>query len=183
MPIFTSSREKRLWLYTLLVLIAISTTLFLGDYFVVLFGNQKTQANIGMLGMILIGATILIHGIISKPKKTEIVIWLGLTAVYLFLFLRLGHTERSHMMEYGVLAIFMHKALLERARQVKKTIRPALLAFLATFVIGVLDECVQIYIPNRVFDTIDILFNSLAAFMSIGTSMVLSWVRIKIRNT
>jgi len=179
MPLFTSSREKQLWIYALLVLIAIFSTLILGPLFVGMLGNQNLQAFIFMFGMLLIGVTIIVHGLKIKPGKTEIAIWLGFTAVYIMLFLRLGLPERSHLVEYSVLAIFIHKALIERLSQENQLLLPGLFAFVVTTIIGVFDECIQIVLPDRVFDPLDILFNSLAALMAIGTSLALQWARKK----
>lgn len=176
MSIFTSSREKQLWLYTLFVLLAILSTLIFGGE-LVLAMDQDLQAALFFFTMIAIAITIILHGLITKPRKAEITIWLGLSAVYIMLFARLGFAERSHLFEYSILAIFIHKALMERAIQEKRTLKPALIAFLTTFAIGTFDECIQLFLPNRVFDFIDILFNGFAAFMAIGASMVLQWGR------
>jgi len=177
MPLFKSSREKRLWLYTFMVLVAIISSLVFGQPLVEVLGNQDIQAAIFLLGMILIGASIIVHGIKTRPSKTEITIWLGFAAVYLMVFLRLGLTERSHLIEYSVLAIFIHMALIERVSQGNQALMPALLAFIFTLIIGVLDECIQIFLPNRVFDPLDILFNGFAGLTAIGSSMALKWIR------
>ncbi len=183
MPLFTSSREKRLWLYALSVLVAIVLTLVFARPLVRLPYNEETLTPFFMLAMILIGATFIAHGLKTRPDKTEISIWLGLSAVYILLFIRLGHpAERTHLMEYSVLAIFIHKALIERLRQENLVLKPALIAFAVTLIIGVLDEGIQIFIPDRVFDPLDVLFNSLAAFMAIGGCMVLQWARKKFRK-
>ena len=177
MPHFTSSREKHLWLWAFLVFAAIFSTLFIGQPLAILFKNQDIQAAVFLLVMVLVGATMLVHGIKTKPGKIEITILLGIIAVYIMFFLRLGLPERSHLMEYSVLAIFIHKAITERVRQGIKIRMPALLAFVATFLIGVFDECIQIILPNRVFDPTDIMFNGIAAAMAIGSSVVLTWAR------
>ncbi len=177
MDLFKSPREKRFWIYALFVLIAIFSTLVFGRPLLRILGNQNIQAVIFMLGMFLVGITILVHGLKIRPGKTELTIWLGLVAVYLMFFLRLGLPERSHLIEYSVLAIFVHKALIERTSQENQALKPALCAFIVTFIIGVLDECIQILIPDRVFDTDDILFNGLVVLMAIGTSMILTWIR------
>ncbi len=93
------------------------------------------------------------------------------------LFLRLGLPERSHLFEYSVLAIIIHKALNERANQGGQVPVPALLAFAIAFLIGVFDECLQIILPDRVFDPVDILFNGFAVTMAIGSSVILRWIR------
>lgn len=179
MPIFKSSREKRLWLYASLVLVAIFSTLALGRPLQEMLRDQNVQAVFFLLGMILTAAAILVHGLRVRPSKTELAIWLGLAAVYIMFVFRLGAPERSHLMEYSVLAIFIHKALMERGTQEKQILMPALFAFLATAIIGVLDECIQIFLPSRIFDPVDMQFNSLAALMAIGASMILQWIRKK----
>lgn len=183
MPLFTSSREKQFWLWALAVLAAIFSTLFLGQPLAELFGDQNIQAAIFLLVMFLVGVAILIHAIKTKPSKVELTIWFGIVAVYVMFILRLGLPERSHLMEYSVLAIFIHKAITERVNQGKLIPRPALVAALFTSLIGVLDECIQIFLPDRVFDTNDIIFNGMAVAMAIGTRVFLAWVRKRMRKS
>ena len=177
MPLFKSSREKRYWLYACIVLVALIVSLIFAESLVRLSDNEELLGLIGFLGMLLIAATIIVHGLKTRPSKVEITVWLGLAAVFLILYMRIGHPERTHLMEYGVMAIFIHKALMERASHIKKISRPGLLAFLLTALIGALDEFIQLLLPGRVFDPIDILFNTLAAFASIGASLIILWVR------
>ncbi len=124
---------------------------------------------------------LLLIGLSNPPEGTEITIWLGLLAVYLMVFLRMGLTERSHLIEYSVLAIFIHKALIERTKG-NKVLVSAFIAWIATLATGVLDECIQIFLPDRVFDPVDILFNGLAGFMAIGSSVLLQWIRKKVKK-
>lgn len=183
MPLFTSAREKRLWLYTLIVLLTIISTLIFGQPLVRLFASQDVRAVIFLLVMAIIGTTIIIHGLKTRPSRAEVTIWLGLAAVYIMFFLRLGMPERSHLMEYSVLAIFIHMALIERIGQESKILKPALVAIAATFIIGLLDECVQIFLPDRVFDPNDIAFNGFSGLLAIGSRMVLQWIRKKTRKS
>lgn len=148
-----------------------------------LLANQDIRAAIFLLVMLLVAAAIIAHGLKTRPSRIEITLWLGIAAVYIMFFLRLGMPERSHLMEYSVLAIFINKALQERVSQGKHVPKPALLAFVATFAIGVLDECMQIFLPNRVFDMNDILFNGLAGLMAIGSALVLTWLHQRIKRT
>ena len=48
---------------------------------------------------------------------------------------------------------------------------------LATALIGVVDECIQWFLPSRVFDPLDMLFNVLAAVMAVTASAALRWAR------
>ena len=178
MAFFTTSREIRLWFYVILVIVAIITTLIYGGAMASTM-DQEQQGALFFFTMIAIAATILLHGFITRPGKAEITIWLGLTAVYIMLFARLGFAERSHLFEYSVLAICIHKALIERVQNGKNIPKPGLITFLAAFVIGGLDELIQLFLPNRVFDIVDILFNGFVAFFAIGSSSVILWVRKK----
>ena len=45
--------------------------------------------------------------------------------------------------------------------------------------IGALDEGIQLFLPARVFDPTDILFNALAAGMAVGASLALRWARLR----
>ncbi|MYE06585.1 MAG: VanZ family protein [Chloroflexi bacterium] len=96
-------------------------------------------------------------------------------------FLRLTLAERSHLIEYGVLAIFIHAALTERGEQGRAVRWPAVVAILATTAIGVIDELIQLALPHRVFDPVDMLFNTLAAGSAVGAGLVLARVRRSVR--
>ena len=85
--------------------------------------------------------------------------------------------ERTHLIEYGVVAVFIHEALKERTAQGRHVPVPALVAVVAASVVGTIDECIQAFLPSRVFDTEDILFNFLAATMAVVSSVALSWAR------
>lgn len=179
MSIFSSKREKKLWIWAFIVFIAIYATLFIGKPLATLFNNQDVQAIVFLLVMILIGVTIISHSLKYKPSNIELTLLLGIIAVYIMFFLRLGLPERSHLMEYSVLTIFIHKALIERFKHKNNTLKPALFAFIISVVIGVTDECIQIFLPNRVFDFNDILFNIIAVIGVLFSNLFLNWVRKK----
>jgi VanZ family protein len=85
--------------------------------------------------------------------------------------------ERTHLIEYGVVAVFIHEALIERNKQGRRVRFPALYAVLATALVGALDEGIQEILPSRVFDLRDILFNFLAGFMAVTGNLALRWAR------
>ena len=174
---FTSKREKTLWLWVMVVLFVIFATLFVGRPLANLLENQDLQAIFFLIGMVFVGATILIHAVRKPRSGIELTLVLGIMAVYIMLFLRLGLAERSHLIEYSVLAILIHMALLER-KKVKEGLRfPALFAMLLAFVIGVIDESLQLFIPERVFDPVDILFNGIVIVAAIGAYLLIHWIR------
>ncbi len=132
-----------------------------------------------LFAMFLLGATIFTLGIRLRPGGAEVAVLLGLTFVYLLLFLRttVGPAERTHLMEYGVLGVFVHEALAERISQGRRVPVPAVVAVVLTAALGVVDEGIQWFLPNRVFDPVDMLFNFLAATTSVAAVVVLGWAR------
>ena len=122
MTFFSSARERRLWLWTLAVVVAIYSTLGLARSLVeflrergLLDASLDVTLVLFVLGMILVTATVITQGMKTRPGGAEIVVALGITATYLLVFTRMAIiTERSHLIEYGVLGILIHEALVER---------------------------------------------------------------------
>ena len=177
MPLFSSDRERRLWIWTLAVVVAIYSTLGLASTLAEVLYNQGLAAVAFVFSMLLVGATILTQGLKTRPGGVEIGVALGIAVVYLLVFLRMTLPERSHLIEYGVVAVFIYEALTERASQGRRVPVPAVLAILATSLVGVFDECIQKILPNRVFELDDILFNVLAAVMAVVAMVALGWAR------
>jgi len=176
--IFSSDRERRLWAWTLAVVLAIYSTLGLAPTLTGALRNRGLLGAVFVVGMFLVGATIFTQGLKTRPRGTEIGVTLGVIAAYLMVFVRMSlPEERTHLIEYGVVAVFIYEALTERARQGRRVHAPFLLAALATSLLGVLDECIQAILPNRVFSVRDILFNVLAGVMAVATMMALGWAR------
>ena len=180
MSLFSSGRERCLWLWTLAVVVAIYSTLGLTGTFAEGLRQYGllNAAVFFLLGMFLVGATIVTQGIEVRPGGAEIAVALGVVAAYLMVFTRTAILEeRTHLIEYGVLGVFIHEALAERARRGRRVLLSPLIAVLLTAALGAVDEGIQWFLPNRVFDPQDILFNLLAGTMSIGAVMTLAWAR------
>ena len=180
--IFSSERERRLWLWTLAAVAAIFATLGLAQTLAGILRDRGLLTGVFWLGFWLIGAAVFFLGLKTRPRGIEISIWLGIAGVYLMTMLRMAiPEERSHLMEYSVVAVLIHEALKERALTRRVPV-PALLAIGMTALVGVFDETIQLLLPNRVFDPIDMLFNALAAFMAISASQALAWARRRARR-
>ena len=177
MNTFTSNKERQLWILVGVVLMAIALTLFLSGRIINFLGNQDIQAMIFVFGMILTAMALIFNAFRSKASVRQLAVWIGIAAVYVMLFLRLGLAERSHLMEYSILAMLIHQALLERRQNGKKVFNPAVLTFVMAFGVGLLDELIQLFIPHRVFDLYDIVFNGIAVLAAILSLTIIQWIR------
>jgi len=182
MLFFKSLREKRYWFWVLLVYFTILSTLFIGQPLANELRDQNVQAIFFLLGMALVATAVIIHGIVNKPSKVEYAILFGIIAVYIMFFFRLGAPERSHLIEYSVLAILLHKAFKERFKQENKIIKPALYALSVGVLMGTFDETLQLLLPHRYFDPQDIIFNCLAVTMAIGAGILLNWLSRRLKK-
>ena len=84
------------------------------------------------------------------------------TGIYVYITIRLGRShpdEAVHLVEYGLLAYFVFKALSHRIRDWTVYITTALIVTLA----GIADEFVQWLLPGRVWDYKDVGLNMFAA--------------------
>ena len=141
--LFSSDRERRFWLWTLVVVVAIYSTLgFARTLAEVLREHGLLEAfSVGMflLGMFLVGATIVTQGVKARVGGAEIAVALGVTAAYLMVFFRMAIAEeRTHLIEYGVVGVFIYEALTERANHGRRVPLPPLLAVLATAALGLI---------------------------------------------
>lgn len=183
MSLYTSNREKRLWIFVIIVVIAIYSTLGLALKMAEFLQNHDLQAVFFLLGMFFVGMTIVTQGLMVRPGGAEIAIAIGIVAVYFMAFTRITLLEeRSHLIEYSVVAVFIYEALIERKSNGKRTPYPAIITIILTSLIGLLDESIQLFIPSRVFDLQDIFFNTLAAVFAIIAINVLEWFRKRIRK-
>jgi hypothetical protein len=134
-----------------------------------------TNAFIAAFFLMLIA--VLTQGLKARPRGFEIGVGIGIVAVYLMVFARMGIVERTHLFEYSIVATLIYEALKERARQGRHVRVPALLAILLSSLIGVIDEVIQLFLPSRVFDPIDMGFNTLASSMAVIANVALTWTR------
>jgi hypothetical protein len=158
--------------------LAIYATLGLARTLAGALGDSGLDVVLFVLGVVLVGAAIVTRGLNARPGGIEIAVALGVAAAYLMVFVRMAiPTVRTHLIEYGVVGALIHEALTERASNGRTVPVAPLLAVLATSLIGMIDEFIQAFLPSRVFDPRDILFNALAGAMAVGASIALSWAR------
>ncbi len=181
MSLFSSRRERRLWLWTLAVVVAIYSTLGLAGTLAAALREYGLldASTLGLFAMFLLGTTILTLGLKVRPGGVEIAVMLGVAFAYLLLVLRSTYLpeERTHLMEYGVVGVFIHAALAERASQGRRVPLAPVVAVVLTAALGAVDEGIQWFLPNRVFDPVDMLFNLLAGATSVAAVVALGWAR------
>ena len=177
-PVFTSRRERRLWLWALIVVVAIYSTLGLAGRLAEVLGEHPSLPAVFFFLMLLTVAAIVGSGLKRRPGRRDVWIALGVTAVYGMMVLRMGVSpaERTHLMEYSVVAVLIYQALRERSENGRRVPVPAVVALGATVLVGWIDEGIQAVLPNRVYDNFDVFSNFVAAVIGIVTSVVVGWV-------
>ncbi|UCD42271.1 MAG: VanZ family protein [Chloroflexota bacterium] len=178
MPIFTSDRERRLWLWTLVVLAAIYSTLGPAATLVAYLRERNLLRVSSTVILLIVIGVIVWQWVKRRPSLSEIGVALGIAAVYLMAWIRIPiPEERTHLIEYSIVAILIYQALSERQRNGRKVPAPAALAVGITALLGLVDETIQTILPNRVFDIIDVGFNAGAGLMAILGIIALAWAR------
>jgi hypothetical protein len=165
MVTYTSSRERRLWfsvaLLAVLILASSLSTPLLSEQVLseVLLAWLFGLAFFG----VLIALGLLARGV--RFRRIELGVILGVLAVFLIVLVRLNMAaERSHLFEYSFLAALLFEAIRERNRRDYPMMRLAGTALLVAVACGCVDEGIQYFLPNRVFDVRDLGFNAGAAF-------------------
>ncbi len=179
MSLFTSRREKWLWIWILAVVFAIYSTLGLAGTLAESLRNRGLLDAFFVFSALLVLVIILIQGLRPQPHGIGVVVVLSIAVAYFMVFVRMGIPieERTHLIEYGVVAVLVHEALKERASQGRHVPFSALVALVVTILLGWLDEGIQAILPNRVYDIRDVGFNALAGLMAIVASVTLTWAR------
>ncbi len=178
MTLFTSDRERRLWLWTLAVMVAIYSSLGPARAVVDALRARGLLEAFSTAVALLVGLAVLWRWRRTRPGWSEIGVGLGVALAYGWTFLRIGNpAERTHLIEYGIVAALLHQALLERNGGGRSVPMPAALTVGITALLGLLDEGIQAVLPSRVFDWNDVFFNALAGFMVIVARLALAPVR------
>ncbi|MDE0231452.1 MAG: VanZ family protein [bacterium] len=183
MALFVTVRERRLWLWALAATVAIYSTLGLTGTLArrTSEGGDPLDVFLFFFVMGFLAMTVLAYGLQIRPRGVEIGVLLGIAMVYFMMFARMTLAERTHLIEYSVLATFVREALHEGRSWGRRIPSPGLLAIAVTTLVGTVDEFLQVFLPSRVFDPIDILFNFLAAVVTVVALAVLTWIRRRSR--
>lgn len=168
---------KGLALFTYLIILS---SLFVGNPLNKILPSQDLHAVLFLIGMVLVGLSCFFHFKTLPTWRTRVV-YFGLAAIALMFFLRLSLNERSHLIEYCVLTVFVFNAFEEKGMP---SIKRYTHTFFVCFILGVLDEFFQYFMPKRVMDVEDIVFNTLAiSFVllnHLGIQQIKKWGKKKL---
>ncbi len=174
-PLFSSTRERRLWLWTLLVVTAIYSTLGPARTIAAGLRERNLLAIAVLAGLLLLAGFILYSWRNNRPNWREIGVVLAVLFAYFMVGVRIDSwEERTHLIEYGIIAALIHEALIERVRNGRKLpYSTALIAVVAASLLGFIDEGIQYFMPQRIFDFRDVFFNTFASFMIIAARLAI----------
>jgi putative Mn2+ efflux pump MntP len=120
--------------------------------------------HIAAIILVIIGFIILIYLIRQRRGGRSICWFLVLALIYAWALSRLKlPVERIHFLEYGLLSVFVFRAL---AHDIKNR-SIYLWSALIVFSLGLVDEIIQYFLPNRVYDTRDVIVNGLAGILGL----------------
>ncbi len=174
---FSSDRERRLWLGTLAALAVIYSTMGLMPELAAILRDANLLGLSSSAVLLLVGGAIAVRWAKTRPGRHEIAAALGVAGVCLMALARTTIAERTHLFEYGLVAILIYQALTERRRNGRPVPVPWLLAVVATALLGFLDERIQSLIPSRFYDPDDVLVNGVSGAVAITSSLFLGWAR------
>jgi len=172
--IFVSRREIRLWMVAISVILAIYSTLgMVRDWFQFLeSSNWGAGIFIGGCSSILI--FVVTQEITKIPRWKEIIVAIGVALTY---FLVIKYTDqieqRIHVITYGVVALLIHAAMLERVTHGHHIPASSLIAMAIAASLGTIDELIQLTLQSRVFALRDIQYNILASVMAVISNIAL----------
>ncbi|MEA1927346.1 MAG: VanZ family protein [Candidatus Auribacterota bacterium] len=170
------SHKVLMWTVAVLILayapIARPIQKYLRELFTSILGTEGMM--IFVLSLFLIGSIVFVcvsrFWRLPLPRIITLIILLASGVIYSF-FLRLPE-ERIHLVEFGLLGILACTSF--RGRRSDNWIwiwKPLLFIFL----VGSADEIFQWFLPDRVFDLRDILFNTLGGIWGIWLYMGITW--------
>ncbi len=180
MDVFTSPRERRLWALAAAVVVAIYATLGQVPAIAQALRDRNALDQTFFNAFVIVVAAVIVVGLSRRPSWAEIAVGIAVIGAYTTAFLRFANpAERTHLFEFGVVAVLVYLALLERQSNGVDMRSPAVVAVVAASTLGWIDEGIQAVLPNRFFDPIDLGFNTGAALMAVVSVAALRWARTR----
>ncbi len=103
MSFFTSSRERRLWLWILAVMVAIYTTLGTAGLLAAVLRERNLLRLSNAVVLLLAAGIIVWQWVKRRPGRGEIGVTIGVAVAYWWSWIRIQTPEeRTHLFEYGI---------------------------------------------------------------------------------
>ncbi len=167
-------KARTKWILIICEILLIYSTLYIVR-FITMFLRER-----GLLSLTIYTMTAVFFLLVAlyvlrlKPPILSILLLIPILGAYGVLFLKMKiPVERIHLLEYGLLGFMLTGVLNDRWRAGRSA--GGALAGAATA--GYVDEAIQYFLPNRVYDLRDVGFNALAGFSGIVVFAVLHWVQ------
>lgn len=170
------------WTFT-----AIYTTLIFSTLGIVrtLTETIRATGNLGTLTFLLIGFFLLFSVFLNSTKisRKQLILRLILTLCFITLIATVTRLpeERMHVIQYGLLGWLISWSLSDSPM----TFCRVLLGVLLGWAIGLGDEIIQYFLPNRVYDIRDVILNGVSATLGLlffMTSKLEPILRTNIKN-
>ncbi len=182
MRLFVSRRERWLWACAVLVVSVVYLTLGVVRDLLQPLVASGWGPWLFLSGCFLVLVFVLTQGMTILPRWPEIVAGVGIAVVYGFALTSIAKPEeRMHLIIYGIIALLIYAALLERSAFGRNIFASSVVVVIATTILGLVDECLQLALPDRVFDVRDIFYDALAAAMAVMANASLRWARVLFR--
>lgn len=182
---FSSQREKTLWTRVIFLVVLIYSTQALAGTLVKHFSERGMIDDTFFAAFLIVSLVILISGFVRKQKPLEVMTGIGVATVGILVLLRAGTDleHRTHLFEYGFLSLLIYLAMSER-RRVKgsKLWVTSIVVWLSAAMLGMVDEVLQLAIPGRGFQWVDIGFNIGAATATVIFLAGVDFVREKLKR-
>lgn len=174
----SQTRERALWAAVVTVVISIFAASVWAGRLVEIWGVEAVLGAAFAAGLAIAAASV-IGLALSGGRGQSLWVSLGVLAAAWMIPVRGGVAalERTHLFEYGLLAVLLHEAFLERTSSGAGPSRPAVVAVVVASLLGWLDEVVQAPVPGRVYDLRDVGVNALAAGVAVAIVVGLRWAR------
>ena len=181
MPWFTSKRERWLWGWALATLAAIYTSAIFAGALIDALGSEVLLGIAFAAGLVLSCAAVVGMALTGRVWG-EVWVTVAVVVVFAMIPVRSGVSavERSHLFEYGLFAVLLYEALVERKNNGTDIRLPGLVAILTSASFGWMDEAVQAFVPTRVYDLRDVAVNALAGLVAVGAFGALRWGRRRV---
>jgi len=144
---------------------------------------QKSMQAAGLEGLINGGPVLLVLIVLlavfyalwfrrreRRPSTYFYLVNLGIAYFLVFQSLAEIPVERVHLLEYGLASYLALRA----ARHHRQGAAAWLMAAVLVFDIGFIDEVIQYFLPERVYDPRDVVTNAISGLLGLGVVLVLS---------